>query len=254
LSQLSSNAHAGAAPALTNLDANQTSAVLKTFGTNFAFKPIESASDFGKNWGLSAGIGGGITSGTAITDAIPGVDASAIPNANLIFGLQGPLGLGLELGLLPSVKFSGLTFNTFGADVKWNIGSGLGRLLPIDVAARLMYSTTSLSYTETIASLTDTISISTHAVGFNVSASKKLFIIEPYVGLGFMSQSGTLSNTGTITLFNSSLTSGSSYDSSNSGLWTFVGLQWKLLILNLTAEYDNIMGIGSGSLKASLKF
>jgi hypothetical protein len=134
------------------------------------------------------------------------------------------------------------------------VGAGLGKLLPLDVAARVMYSSTSMSYTQTVttpAPATDTLSLSTHSFGVNVSASKKLIILEPFAGLGWMSQSGTLSNTGNIPLFSTALTNSNS--ASNSGLWAFGGLQFKLLILNITAEYDSMMGISSESIKVGFK-
>jgi hypothetical protein len=252
---LQSKAFAGVTPNFTNLDAAQTSAVLKTFGANFTFRPMDTASNYGKNFGVSVGIGGGVTSGTAITEAT-GLPVSQIPHANIILGLQLPRGFAVEVGFLPNLSLSGLSFNSWGGDLKWNVGAGLGKLLPLDVAARVMYSTTSMSYTQTVttpAPATDTLSLSTHSFGFNVSASKSLVILEPFVGLGWMSQSGTLSNSGNIPLFNTSLTNANTYNASNSGLWAFGGLQFKLLILNITAEYDSMMGISSQSIKVGFK-
>ena len=255
-SALQSQAFGGVTPNFTNLDQAQTTAVLKTFGANFTFRPIDTASNYGKNFGIAVGIGGGVTSGTAITDAT-GLPVSQIPNANIILGLQLPRGFAVEVGFLPKLSLSGLNFNSWGGDLKWNVGAGLGRSLPVELAARVMYSNTSMSYTQTVttpAPATDTLSLSTHSFGVNVSASKRLILLEPFVGLGWMSQSGTLSNTGNIPLFNTSLTNASSYNSSNSGLWAYGGLQLKLLILNITAEYDSMMGISSESVKVGFKF
>jgi hypothetical protein len=249
-------ARAGVTPTLQNLDSSQTTAVLKTFGANFAFRPLETPSDYGRNLGFAIGLGGGLTSASAITEAIPGVTMSQIPNANVILGLQLPKGFGIEAGFLPQVSVSGLSFNSWGGDVKWNAGAGLGKLLPVDVAVRAMYSKTSMSYSQTVTSpapATGTIALSTQAWGVNVSASKKLPLIEPYAGFGWISQTGELSQTGSLSLFNTSLTTSNSWSTTNSGLWAFAGLQVRLFVFNLTTQYDSQMGIGTTSVKLGLK-
>ncbi|NDG85905.1 MAG: hypothetical protein EBX52_12830, partial [Proteobacteria bacterium] len=165
-------------------------------------------------------------------------------------------GFGVEAGFLPKVNVSGLSFNSWGADVKWNVGSGIGKPLPVEVALRAMYSNTSMSYSQTVTSpapATGTISLSTKAWGVNVSTSKKLPLLEPYTGVGWLSQSGDLSQTGSLSLFNTALTTSNSWSTTNSGLWAFLGVQVKLLAFNLTTQYDSQMGIGTTSVKIGFK-
>lgn len=241
-------------PNLSNLSSTQVSSVFKTFGSNFAFRPLEPASSYGKKWGLSFGLIGGLTSANAINSSIPGTNLSQVPSANIFFGLQGPNGLALELGILPQMAMNGFSFNSFGGNLKWTLSDNIRKPFPVDIAIRLMFSYTSMSYSETISGATDTVSLFTKVKGTNISVSKKLLIFEPYVGAGVIEETGTLSSKGAISLFNSSVTANNSYTSTMSSSWLYAGMQTKLLFLTISGQYDSMFGISTETLKVAFKF
>jgi hypothetical protein len=79
-------------------------------------------------------------------------------------------------------------------------------------------------------------------------------ILEPYIGLGYLSANGTLSQTGdtTVSIF---ANGAKSMDSSPTSTQLLVGLDIRLLfVLGLGVEYSRAFGTESYTGKLSLKF
>ena len=243
-----------ALPALSNLNQTETDAVLKTLGTALAFRPVEPASAYGKYWGISVGATVDAASTSELKTAIPATSGAYVPSGDIFLGFQFPKGLGVEMGFLPSVNTNGFTFKKFGGDLKWTVTSAFAKKRsPFDFALRAMSTSTSLSYSQTVSGVNDTVSYDAHIWGANASLSKRLFIFEPYIGFGFIKQTGTLGNTGTVQLFNSAVTPNASFSESSSSSWFYTGMQIRLLVPTISAEYDSMFGIKSYAVKFALK-
>jgi hypothetical protein len=217
-------------PNLSNLDSDQVDAVFKDFGTSFVFRPLEPASEYGKITGY-------------------------MPNAQIYLGMQLPKGFAVEFGFFPSLTIGGFKGHSVGGDVKWTLNdSKMGGRMPFNLAIRAMYTASGLSYGQTVSGVSDTITYSASNYGGNLSISKKILFIEPYVGIGYVGTNNTLSNTGTVTLYQQSVSLTDSFSDSNGGTWFYAGVQVWFLVPAVTVEYDNMYGVGAGSVKVSFKF
>jgi hypothetical protein len=243
-------------PNLSNLDSDQVDAVFKDFGTSFVFRPLEPASEYGKITGFSFGVIGTLSSSSDIRNNISGTSGlSYMPNAQIYLGMQLPKGFAVEFGFFPSLTIGGFKGHSVGGDVKWTLNdSKMGGRMPFNLAIRAMYTASGLSYGQTVSGVSDTITYSASNYGGNLSISKKILFIEPYVGIGYVGTNNTLSNTGTVTLYQQSVSLTDSFSDSNGGTWFYAGVQVWFLVPAVTVEYDNMYGVGAGSVKVSFKF
>lgn len=242
-------------PQLQNLNLSQAQSAVETFTADVAFRPVEPASAYGKYWGLSFGVIGIATSAKRIENDLGVTGLSVLPGGDIFIGVQAPFGLGLELGMLPSLNVNGLKARKIGADLKWTVNEAVLKSLPFDVALRGMLTSVDLSYEEAIGPAKDTIALKSTVLGTNLSLSKRLFyIFEPYVGLGYIHQSSTLSNNGTISLFNNTVSLSNSWDHSGGSAWFYAGLQLRLVVPTISMQYDSMFGVGSASAKIGFKF
>jgi len=85
-----------------------------------------------------------------------------------------------------------------------------------------------------------------------VAMSRKFFVFEPYLGLGLLKTSNTLSHTAAVPLF--SFTSSDTYSNSQTSFLFNLGVEIKLLVLTLTPEIDVAFGETTGALKLGMKF
>lgn len=184
---------------------------------------------------------------------IPNLNVNYIPAADIFIGAQAPYGLGLELGFIPSIDQGGVKFDKKGGNLKWTVNEVLLPKFPVDIALRLMYSSASLSYAQTTNGVNSTISFDSKLFEVNAAVSKRFLVFEPYLGLGFVKQTSTLSATANAQLFNQSVTLSNSLGKSSSSVWLYGGLQIKLLILTISAEYDRIFGVDSYMAKIAFK-
>lgn len=238
---------------LQNLNESQTAAVFKTLGADLVFRPLEPASTFGDYFGFAIGVIGGLTSTNEIKPFISDAPSN-IPTADIFLAVQVPFGLALELGFVPQLSLNTAKFQKFGADVKWTLTENLLESLPLDIAARFSYSRPELSYTELTSGNTLNVGFDSNITGFNISASKSFIFIEPFVGLGYLSQNGTLKGTGTGNIFDTTYTASQSVSRSDSSMHFFLGGQLHLAVMNLTLQYDNAFGISNYSFKLGAKF
>lgn len=253
--QSSPSAQAASPPNLQNLNLPQLDSVFKVFGADMIFRPLEPASSHVDVFGVSFGAVAGLTSTKKVKSEISGVDINYIPAGDIYVGLHGPFGLALELGFIPALTLKDIKLEQYGGDLKWTINKVFfGEWLPVDVALRAMYSSANILYKQTINGVADVIDYSTKLYGFNLSASKQLLFIEPYAGIGWIKQEANLSNTGTIRLFETSITASNSIDKNIGTAWLFAGVQFHIFMANLTAEYSNIFGVHTYATKLGFKF
>lgn len=241
-------------PQLQNLTGTQVDAVFDNFGAALVFKPVEPAGAYGDIFGVAVGVIGGVASASKINNVISGSNVSVVPNADIFLGAQAPFGLAIEIGFVPQRDFSDFSVRRFGFNAKWTLTKVVLTDFPFDIAARMMFGSSELSYRYTISGISDTATYDTNQWGFNLSIGKSLFIVDPYIGLGFVNQSSTLSNGGNIPLFNTTVSTARSYSKDKTSVWFYAGAEVKLMLLTLGVQYDNVFGTHTGSGKIGLKF
>lgn len=244
--------------ALPQLETNTIQTVFDTLAASLAFKPAEGASELGNLWGLSLGVGVAMTDLSALTSLGATTSTAYLPSGDIQIAL-GIKSLTFEAGMIPTLAVSGNTFSRFGAALKWTANRTLLKKFPLSVAARALYSKASIGYTQTDGTGTVDVDYSASQFGAQLVTSKFLggfgFGIEPYVGIGFLNQSSTISATGTGDLFGSSYSTGTTSVSGNGlGLWLQAGLMLRLGILGFSAEYDQLYGQKGFAGKVAFRF
>jgi hypothetical protein len=165
------------------------------------------------------------------TDQVPGL--LPLPKLNIHKGLPGGINLGFSY-----VSYQD-QFRIYGFDAQWAF---LRKPVTPNVALRFSAAYTKLYY------------IQTRNFGLDVVVSKRLAVIDPYLGLGIQYWNGTLAlpfPAGTPT----GLTEGVPDHASSADPHIFVGLPIKLIFLKITGEIDySFAGITTYGGKIGLSF
>ena len=158
-----------------------------------------------------------LTSGVS-ADSVP--DLVPVPTLQIRKGF--PLGVDVGFSYSHLATTAGVIYNSMGGDIQWAFLRN--KMKAPTLALRVSYASEKLFF------------IKSHQYSFDLVASKRLFIIDPYVGAGFQVWSGELDvpegvPTGTVTL-----------TKSGNDPRFFVGLPLKLLVLKFTAEAAYSLG------------
>jgi hypothetical protein len=256
LGLVSLSAQAGNTPSLSNLTQGEADSIAKNFGNAIVFRSLEPPSSNGKIWGFGIGLAVDVTSAgdvNSVLRAHGGQDISVLPAGDIVATLQGPFGIGAEMGFLPRMSISGFSFKRTAFNAKWTFTDLLLRdKTPFDAALRLGFGKNEFNYGQTISGVQDTVSFDSKALRAELAMSRKFLFIEPYIGLGLLKTSSTLSNTATTTLFNFQLSD--SYDYSKSSFLFNVGTEVRLIFLTIAAQVEWAFGETTTSAKLGLKF
>lgn len=246
---------AASQPTLQNMNLSQADGVMKNFGNAIVFRSLEPPSSNGKVWGFSFGAVGAATSAKDVNASIPSANIPALPAADIVFALQGPYGIALEAGFLPSLALKGFTVKRFGMNARWTFTDVLLRgNIPFDAALRLGFGGNEFSYTQNVSGVDDRVTFESNSFRAEVAMSRKFFVFEPYLGLGLLSTSNTLSNTAGVSHPLFSFTTSETYSNSQSSFLLNLGVEIKLFVLTLTPEVDFAFGETTGALKLGFKF
>ena len=273
------NSFAISMPSLTNLDTTMLKNVTHTFAAATFFKPVEPASNFGvaalssskkqggKRLGLSLGVEVGEVSALKIKDYYSG-NVGILPSAMAVAVLGLPLfGFGVEFGMLPPRTFGKFSFEQYGGNVKWTFTDLMWtKERPFHLALRAGYTVTQLGFSQTMSTTIGTPLVSasgttTVGVGFksqvttaSLSFSKEFGLVEPYCGVGYFSQSSSVTANGSVSIFSQSLSTSNTVTVQSAHLHFFVGFQMQLLLPTLSMEYLDVGGINGYALKFSLRY
>ncbi len=251
-----------AKPSLDLLTQSQADAVSKEFSGNFIHTNVSPASSLGDIFGFEVGLVAGLSETPEIDKLSKTFDASAtidkIPHAGAIGSVSVPFGITAEMTYVPEVG-SDVKFKHLSYGAKWTFSRFLP--VPLDIAIRLHGSSSTLSYTDVInntstgnTDVNSTIAYDTSSFGYNLSVSKKLLFVEPYIGLGRVSTDTDIKASASTTVSIFTFSSASSYTSENSGTHLFAGVNLNLFLLKIGAEYSNVMGVDRYSGKLSFYF
>lgn len=250
-------ARAGSTPTLTNLTQSEADTIAKNFGNAIVFRSLEPPSANGKIWGFGLGLAFDATSAGHVNEVLRAhgntQDISALPAGDIVGTLQLPLGIAAEIGFLPRVTINGFSAVRTGFNAKWTFTDVFFHdRLPFNAALRLGYGKNEFKYGQTTSGVADTVEFDSKSFRSELAISPRLFLIEPYIGFGMLSTSSTLKNTATASIYN--FTTANSYDYSKSSFLFNLGLEFRVVVLAVSAQLEWAFGETTGSAKLGLKF
>lgn len=257
-----------------NFSQSQVKDVIRGANTIFSMRPLNGASSKGLLVGFELGVNVNATQADLISDIPAAKDFPSIfPAPNLYAAIGIPvIDVAIEAQGVYVPEIKGVSFYSGGANLMWASKKVLSfipffEMIPfLEVAPRLTFSKFGLKMqqTQTTASGKGNFDAEVNGMtyGANLSFSAKLppispVYVEPYVGAGFLTQSGDATM---LVAATSAAAPGAAASveqkvkEDSTALHYFGGLQLKLFLIALTAEYDRVFDQNSYSGKLSLKF
>ena len=230
--------------------------VSKDLGAAFAFSTNSGGSSLGKLWGIEAGLLFGVTNASNIARIVKehsGKDQSElarIPSGGLIAGVAFPFGIGIEANIIPKLDVSDASFSNSALAVRWEITDTtplIGGFSPLKLALRASYGNSGFDYQD-----------NTEKANFNIKnteiaaiAGFNLFLVEPYISLGYLKTSVDLNAKSKSLLLE--IPAEINLDSSLSTTKFTTGILFKLPIIRFGFEHVNFSG-GVNRYTAKLSF
>lgn len=249
---LSFSLMAGGTPDFRNLTKDDLKVVSKEFHANFVPTTVSGASNLGKLWGFQLGLIANRTSTEKLKN-ISTDDFSEIYNAALFGRVDAIFGLGAEVTMLP-VELGGLKLKTYSFGLKWTV-TEVFKVLPFNLKVRAYYNTADIAYEDNDGTSQFDVSYKHKGKGIDFTISKKILLVEPYIGIGYVSGESDLEANGSTNFFGSTVSQGlDNKGIKTSGTHMFVGVNASLLIANLGLEYSRTLGANRIAAKIAFGF
>ena len=254
----SSYAWAGA-PVFNNITKSALNTIVGEFSTNGFHTTVSPLTGSKKALlgfaGAEAGMVGGATQ-------VPGIGSSTVSTKEInyiyhssIFALLNlPYGITPEVSFLPPLEIGNIKLNYYGGALRWNVTDVFLKFLPFNFGTRFHFSNAQLKFSQPISGVNVKVKFDDTIWGGSLALSKKVLVLEPYVGLGFIQGNGDLSISGTGTFFNTEVTTGQSASATQTSSHLYAGLQFTTLFLGLGAEYSRAFGTNRFTGKVSVRF
>jgi len=253
-----------AAFSFPTLSQDNLDAIEKDIAANTTLHDALPASSLGSIFGFELGLVGGLTKSADINALVqqvsPSTDAGYLPHAGLVGAVTVPGGLTVEAMYLPKQSFSEVSYQQYAFGLKWTMSDGI-MVLPLNLAVRGFYGKSQLDFNQTVTdpntsqpvAVTGTNAMS--VTGIQLLASPKWIpILEPYAGIGYLRGNGEMSVSGATTGTMFSFTSSQSASSSPTSTQLLIGLDVRLLLIGLGAEWSRAFGTDTYTAKLSVKF
>ena len=260
---LTSVAARAGSPTFSNIDQGQFDSVVRDVSADLTYSTVTPASSmgnvFGFEFGVIAGVGNTPNIDAYSTQADPNASVKQLANAAVFGALGIPGGLTFEALFTPSVSVGGVSFQQFGGAVKWTL-SDEAIPLPFSMAVKGFYTSTKASFSQFISSggqsIAGDVELSDAIYGLQLIASKDFLFVEPYIGVGYVRANGSASVSApqNATIFAPSFTSSQSATDATTSTELIAGLEFKLLIVRLGAEYSRLFDTDRFTAKLSLAF
>jgi hypothetical protein len=253
---------------LSSLTAGDYDKIVKEFSSDFAYSTVTPASSLGGLGGFEFGVIGGKTKSPELLNLVKTADPNTSFKGDLyhggVIGRVGlPFSLTAEALVFPKKKFKEVSFQEIGGALMWTPTDDLLKDLPVNISAKFHVLKTKVAYTQAVTITAPVAGAGTANVAFDDTlyglqalVSKKFLMFEPYVGLGYIKAKGTLAvdASGTTTFFAASFASNNRAESKPSSTQLMAGLDVRLLMLSLGAEYQKAFGTSSISGRLSFRF
>ena len=249
-------------PNFNNVSSDDFNSVMKDFSALSAYSSTSGASGRGSILGFEVGLLGSLTSTPNVNTVAQKADSTLsipqLPSAGILAALSIPMGLSFEFIFLPSTTLNNLVYQQYGGAIQYKIMS-----LPVDLSVKAHYTKTLFNFAEVVNNastgnqpVNTTINFDDTHVGGDLMIGESLMIVEPYVGIGFETASANLGLTGSTTanIFAPAFTSAQSASSSPSSVRFLAGLEFKLLLVRIGAEYLHVYDTNRYNFKLSAGF
>lgn len=247
---------ANAAPTFTNISATDFDEISQDMAANFTHNSMLGASKMGTIFGFQVGTTGAVTASPRTNEIVKrnaGAELPNIYNAGIVAAVGIPFGIAFEGVFFPETEFSGAKLSATSLGLKYNINDVIP-VLPVNLALRGLYSVSKFIFEQTVNSVTSSVENNNSVTGLQLLFSPMIPIVEPYVGIGYLSSSNKLSVTGSTSIFDSNFSSGQSESRSMTSTQFLAGVDLNLLALKLGAEYSQAFGTSRIGFKLAFGF
>ncbi|MCB0392020.1 MAG: hypothetical protein KDD58_12060 [Bdellovibrionales bacterium] len=240
----------------TNVSEKDLEKIVEDFSANFAHTTITGANTEGSIFGFQVGLIGGLTNTpnleTLVNQFDPGSDLTYLPHGGLFGVVSVPMGFTVEALMIPSLDAAGASFSNTGLALKWTLTEAIP--LPLDIALRGHYTTTTLEYSQLIGSpaVNTDVEYKNTITGFMALAGLNLRILKPYAGIGTITGDGEVNVKGTDTIFN--FTSATKAAKKITSSHIVVGTELSLMLIKFGLEYASLFGTDRYSFKVAVGF
>ena len=255
---------------LDNINLADYEALVKEFSANSMYSTVTPASSLGGLWGFEFGVLAHMT----VADDTYALVKRNNPNTsfkNKLYHAGGMLRLGLPYGLtgeaiyLPKLDFNGVKVGRWGIGAQWTITDSILEDFPVNLAVKGFYTKTTLTYSQVVNNASTgnvpvnaNIGLDNSMWGLMALLSYKIFVLEPYVGLGYVKAKGTLNvdAAGNITILNATFfgSAAKSAESTPSSAQFQVGTDLRLAFFTLGAEYARVFQKNSYTARLGFRF
>lgn len=252
---------------IDNINLTDFKNITKEIQANFAHSAVSSAGTNGDTFGIDTGIVAGFTKSKELESLAKEIDPRAsfgvLPHGALLASVSVPMGFTGEATFFPKTEFSKIEYKAHSFALKWTFSKMWSAYF--DNAIRVHRSNNDLKYSQVINNsstgnipVNSNISFSNSVTGISYLIGKKMGIIEPWIGAGYVEgkSKAIVSAAGGATIFGRDVSASSSQPAeiTNKGFKLFAGFQVKLTLMNAGLECSRIFGVDKCTLKTSLSF
>lgn len=240
----------------TNVTESDLESLSKEFSGHFAHSSVSGAKSLGAIFGFDVGLIANTTSTPEMDKIAKRSGGSGIDNlygGGLLGIVSVPLGFTGELMIFPKTSAAGASLESNSMAIKWTFTDVLTSL-PVHMAVRGFSTTSKFGFEQDISGVNSTVENKNTVTGVQLLVSPPLPIVEPYAGVGMLTGKNELSVTGSGTIFDTSYTSSQSADKSTSSTQLILGVNAKLLLFSVGAEYTQAFGTSKYAAKLGFAF
>lgn len=241
--------------AFDNISSDDVRHIMGDFSGNFMHTAVSGASSLGQIFGFEIGIVGGQTSSPEINKVAertdPSVSVDKIYHAAILGQLSLPMGFTVEGSFLPKIGSDDFKFSSLGLAGKFTVTDLLADL-PLSLALRAHVTKTTADLKQTVNNVTSSMELESTQMGLALVVSKNLALVEPYFTLGFAKADGTF--TAPSAVFGGDLNSSTSASAKPETTYYGIGVELKLLVVKLGAEYTHLYNTDRVSGKLAFYF
>jgi hypothetical protein len=176
--------------------------IARDFGAVFVHNPVSPASWQGPVFNFELGILFGVTQTPGVESLIRLADPNAevvasVPFAGFLGVITLPNALTTEISFLPSYEMKDVRLKIQTVALKWTLSDTLSEIpTPYDFALRAHYSAATFKYEQDINTFNTKVEISESIMGVGATLSRRIVILEPYLGFGYLWSEGTVNLSG----------------------------------------------------------